>query len=681
MPETVSQKIWHLLVAVNAAPCGSKLKPLNYAHKDCRELANILKDFRLIDHELEQIVLHKNSKQSKTEPTRKQVKGELKKLKHAGSEDTVLVYLNGHCMEKNGETYFCLADTKVDPEENIVAESGLPLHKIVDLLRQSPAKNVLLIIDACRSGSTPLNPNHFNSRRQNFSAILSCNSHEDSFEYESLQGSIFTYFLKKGLSGYAEKDKENYIKAEQLWNYIKEQIDWYLNQLKKFYRLQGSQKIISSQSPIIKSENKADSLILAKVDKSPEYICPIALLISHLPSNIIHILKNWGLFEIFHVRNYNNLITEVKKVLNNEQAAFIYLRGELLSSELVLINKLKIKLKYLNDLIEMKTAKTKKIFILFDFIDLKGTEVEKWFRNLKTKQGQYLIAYVSNDNNSDGFVNLFTKILEETVYNELTVVDLISNLKNQLEECNLSDKIYFRLPKHADINDILPDYKQQQAYHEVTSPHDDDIREYDNYIFRAALEKDVYLIARLAEKLYNCPVNDIRKKLSWWKKNNNCFHVIVGKQDDIVRGNINLLPIKKDVFLLLKEGDDFTEQDIIADHIYAVTEKNKAKYLYIEGFAVKEIDENLQWRSNYEGLKHFQHNIPEIITSLVGHKYKKKNAILCALGGSRAGENMLIKFGFRITKNRDCRKDRMNFYEVNIAHFLEELKIRNQQVL
>ncbi len=109
--------------------------------------------------------------------------------------DLFLLYFSGHGIGLPSGDYLCPSDAKLENVEKV----GIPVRKVVERFVQAGLKNVLIIADACRSGTE----NPFGeellalSRKANIGVLLGCKPGGRSYENERVGGGVFTWsFLR-----------------------------------------------------------------------------------------------------------------------------------------------------------------------------------------------------------------------------------------------------------------------------------------------------------------------------------------------------------------------------------------------------------------------------------------------------------------------------------------------------
>lgn len=131
-------------------------------------------------------------------------------------------------------------------------------NEINKILTECPAKNKLVIADACHSGSYiaskggqdnhPSEENRLqylsalNNTQPGIVYLLSSMANEESLEVSTLHNSIFTYFVLRGLKGEANVNKDNFVTIKELFDYVYINVTDYAGKLGKV------------QTPVIKGD-------------------------------------------------------------------------------------------------------------------------------------------------------------------------------------------------------------------------------------------------------------------------------------------------------------------------------------------------------------------------------------------------------------------------------------------
>jgi hypothetical protein len=157
----------------------------------------------------------------------------LSNMVKAGKSD-VFVYYNGHGAPdtKTSEAFFVPYDC--DPEYANV--SGYPVSEFYNQIGKLPARSMTVVLDACFSGSTPkgllfkgvspalLKVKNPIAAMQNGVVFSSSSENQLSNWYPEKKHGLFTYFFLKGLQGAADANNDKQVTAEELENYLNENV-------------------------------------------------------------------------------------------------------------------------------------------------------------------------------------------------------------------------------------------------------------------------------------------------------------------------------------------------------------------------------------------------------------------------------------------------------------------------
>lgn len=178
----------------------SKVNNLRLTVKDAQTMVNLYSQNRSVDY-----TLLVNEKATKSRILRA-----IKKLFNMASEnDIAIFFFSGHGYPGG----FCACDGKVTYKEVREAMAG------------SKCKNKMMFIDACRSGGIREDEGHVqtavaSARKANVMLFLSSRNNENSIEQRSMENGYFTTYLKYGLAGEADVNRDRVITAKEIFTYV-----------------------------------------------------------------------------------------------------------------------------------------------------------------------------------------------------------------------------------------------------------------------------------------------------------------------------------------------------------------------------------------------------------------------------------------------------------------------------
>lgn len=123
----------------------------------------------------------------------------------AGPADMVMLFFSGHGTRGALRCY----------------DGPLKYSQVTDCMKLSKSRKRLIFADACMSGGMRSN-NRRTPGKEDVSIMffLSSRTQEPSREIMNLENSAFTYYLGRGLRGYADTNKDRTITARELFDYV-----------------------------------------------------------------------------------------------------------------------------------------------------------------------------------------------------------------------------------------------------------------------------------------------------------------------------------------------------------------------------------------------------------------------------------------------------------------------------
>jgi len=156
-------------------------------------------------------------------------------------ESRVFVYYTGHGAPdvKTGDGYF----VPVDADPDYIASSGYRLSTFYDNLRTLPAKQIVVVLDACFSGRTQkgyllknvspglLRVNDTKAGLLGGAVFSSSQGNQLSAWYSEKQHSLFTYYFLQGLQGKADLNHDKKITTGEMQRYVAKNVRYMAGRL------------------------------------------------------------------------------------------------------------------------------------------------------------------------------------------------------------------------------------------------------------------------------------------------------------------------------------------------------------------------------------------------------------------------------------------------------------------
>ncbi|XHS77144.1 caspase family protein [Burkholderiaceae bacterium UC74_6] len=181
--------------------------------------------------------------------TRAGILAQLKDFSGAKPEDVVVVYLAGHG-ETQGDDWFFVPYEVTQPEQpERLKRDGLSSRDLSSAIRAMPARKVVVLIDACKSGAAIAGFRGLEERRllaqlsrsTGTHLIAATNKEQLASELLSLGHGVFTYTVLQGLEGKAALSGPD-VTALKLMAYVEQE----LPELSKRYRTEEQYPVVSS---------------------------------------------------------------------------------------------------------------------------------------------------------------------------------------------------------------------------------------------------------------------------------------------------------------------------------------------------------------------------------------------------------------------------------------------------
>jgi Skp family chaperone for outer membrane proteins/CBS domain-containing protein len=222
--------IWAVVIGISEYQ--NKELQLNYAHRDAQAYYSFLKSpfGGAIQEDRIEILTNRNATRADI------IRALNEKLRMAFEDDMVIIYIASHGVpeEVSGELYFL----GYDADTKNIAGTAISQIDVQKAIATARAKKILLIADACHSGSVGLSPSiarrgsvatyvnrllkEIASARDGVAILTASSANEFSQEGAQWGGGhgVFTNHLINGLKGQADSDGDGYVTIRELYEFV-----------------------------------------------------------------------------------------------------------------------------------------------------------------------------------------------------------------------------------------------------------------------------------------------------------------------------------------------------------------------------------------------------------------------------------------------------------------------------
>jgi len=150
-------------------------------------------------------------------------------------DSSVLIYYSGHGAPNPTTQEGFLVPYDGDP--TFLEITGYPLKRLYEQLAKLPAREILVVLDSCFSGSggrsviakgaRPLVISMENPvlAGDKIVVLTASSASQISSTYDQKNHGLFTYFILKGLQGAADTNKDGRIELSELYGYVKPEVE------------------------------------------------------------------------------------------------------------------------------------------------------------------------------------------------------------------------------------------------------------------------------------------------------------------------------------------------------------------------------------------------------------------------------------------------------------------------
>lgn len=227
---TAKPKAHAYAIVIGIEQYQQKLPRADFAAHDAEVIGRYLTG--ALGYQEENVVVLLNDRATKT-GVEKYIEGWLPD--HVEKDDSVFIYFSGHGAPnpKTGKAFL----VPYDGDPTFVEQTSYPLERLYAKLAALPAKEVVVMLDSCFSGSggrsviakgmRPMvlsveNPLLARGR----TVVLAASSGEQvSSTYDQKSHGLLTYFFLKGLQGDADRNRDQNVELTELFEYLKPQVE------------------------------------------------------------------------------------------------------------------------------------------------------------------------------------------------------------------------------------------------------------------------------------------------------------------------------------------------------------------------------------------------------------------------------------------------------------------------
>lgn len=206
------------------------LPKADFAAHDAKLMGEYL--IKVLGYPEENVVVRLNEKATRTD-LEKYVESWL--VNHVEKDSSVFIYFSGHGAPDPKTSNAYLVPYDGDPA--FIDKTGYPLKRLYEYLGKLPAKEVVVVLDSCFSGTGGRSVIAEGTRPMLLSienpvltggrtVVLAASSGSQvSSAYKEKGHGLLTYFVLKGLRGEADQNKDGNIDLSELFEYAKPQIE------------------------------------------------------------------------------------------------------------------------------------------------------------------------------------------------------------------------------------------------------------------------------------------------------------------------------------------------------------------------------------------------------------------------------------------------------------------------
>jgi hypothetical protein len=170
------------------------------------------------------VTLHDEAQEERLRPTRDNVEAELARMcRSVGPDDLLWVHFAGHGKLLDGRALLLTRETRLPTMER----RALPLTEVEREMRDSPARRLILTLDACHSGveigrdlADPEFIRNAYELAEGFALIAASTAQQIALEWAEKEHGVFTYYLLEGLQGTADRAGKGFVTVSDLQTHV-----------------------------------------------------------------------------------------------------------------------------------------------------------------------------------------------------------------------------------------------------------------------------------------------------------------------------------------------------------------------------------------------------------------------------------------------------------------------------
>lgn len=246
---------WAVVVGVDYYEDATHYGKLSVCANDAKEIYD-----QLVVKGYEQERIRLLTDQIGEPPTRDNILVTLNAVSKAAEPDDVLVfYYSGHGDEIDDESYLVTRTGK----RIALEDTAIKISRLKSIMKQSPAKAKVIILDACHSGAKMdgKGPRHMTEeflrhvffQAEGLAILASCKQGEFSYEWKANERSVFTYYLSEALQGESDLDSKGFVTVQDVNRHVSNGV-----------KLWTSRRNLS-QTPTLQAEMSGDIILVYSI--------------------------------------------------------------------------------------------------------------------------------------------------------------------------------------------------------------------------------------------------------------------------------------------------------------------------------------------------------------------------------------------------------------------------------